>query len=101
VRTLSDVLRQGISHHARELKDAKAVIDGNLVRQSIFFYNLPSFSKQLWPFCIPEILGISNQGILCFLMCCSLHHNCLTNDIHFVSTFEVECLHMVAVFIKK
>ncbi|XP_062165360.1 uncharacterized protein LOC133871913 isoform X2 [Alnus glutinosa] len=31
VRTLSDVLRQGISHHAKELKDAKAVIDGNLV----------------------------------------------------------------------
>jgi hypothetical protein len=41
VRTLSDVLRQGISHHAKELKDAKALIDGNLVRQSIFFYNLP------------------------------------------------------------
>jgi hypothetical protein len=35
VRTLSDVLRQGISHHAKELKDAKAVIDGNLVRQSM------------------------------------------------------------------
>lgn len=31
VQTLSDVLRQGISHHAKELKDAKAVIDGNLV----------------------------------------------------------------------
>ncbi|KAF5455929.1 hypothetical protein F2P56_025455 [Juglans regia] len=31
VQTLSDVLRQGISHHAKELKDAKAIIDGNLV----------------------------------------------------------------------
>ncbi|KAG6705089.1 hypothetical protein I3843_07G159000 [Carya illinoinensis] len=31
VQTLRDVLRQGISHHAKELKDAKAIIDGNLV----------------------------------------------------------------------
>ncbi|KAK9983129.1 hypothetical protein SO802_032654 [Lithocarpus litseifolius] len=30
-QTLSDVLCQGISHHAKELKDARAVIDGNLV----------------------------------------------------------------------
>ncbi|XP_018848697.2 protein odr-4 homolog [Juglans regia] len=31
LQTLSDILCQGISHHAKELKDAKAVIDGNLV----------------------------------------------------------------------
>ncbi|KAM3736473.1 hypothetical protein ACB098_10G166600 [Castanea mollissima] len=31
IQTLSDVLRQGISHHAKELEDARAVIDGNLV----------------------------------------------------------------------
>uniref|UniRef100_A0A2N9F685 Protein odr-4 homolog n=1 Tax=Fagus sylvatica TaxID=28930 RepID=A0A2N9F685_FAGSY len=31
VQTLSDSLRQGIYHHAKELKDARAVIDGDLV----------------------------------------------------------------------
>nr|POE69547.1 protein odr-4 like [Quercus suber] len=30
-QTLSDVLHQGISHHAKELKDARPIIDGNLV----------------------------------------------------------------------
>ncbi|KAL6955324.1 hypothetical protein U1Q18_042877 [Sarracenia purpurea var. burkii] len=31
VRKLADILHQGISSHAKELKDAKAMIDGNLV----------------------------------------------------------------------
>lgn len=31
VRKLADILRQAISSHGKELKDAKAVIDGNLV----------------------------------------------------------------------
>ncbi|PSS17327.1 Protein odr-4 like [Actinidia chinensis var. chinensis] len=31
VRKLADILRQGISSHAKELKDAKAMINGNLV----------------------------------------------------------------------
>ncbi|XP_057505416.1 uncharacterized protein LOC130788671 [Actinidia eriantha] len=31
VRKLADILRQGISSHAKELKDAKAIINGNLV----------------------------------------------------------------------
>ena len=35
VRKLADILRQGISNHAKELKDAKAMIDGNLVRMGI------------------------------------------------------------------
>ncbi|GMP45654.1 hypothetical protein CsSME_00014104 [Camellia sinensis var. sinensis] len=32
VRKLADILRHGISSHAKELKGAKAIIDGNLVR---------------------------------------------------------------------
>ena len=47
IQTLSDVLRQGISHHAKELKDARAVIDGNLVRQTTRYH--------VWTFCIIRI----------------------------------------------
>ena len=38
MQTLSDSLRQGIYRHAKELKDARAVIDGDLVRQIIRYH---------------------------------------------------------------
>lgn len=34
-QTFSDILRQGISVHANELRGAKAVVDGNFVSTSL------------------------------------------------------------------
>lgn len=36
-RKLADILRQAISSHGKELKDAKAMIDGNLVRFGMLY----------------------------------------------------------------
>jgi hypothetical protein len=51
VQTLSDSLRQGIYHHAKELKDARAVIDGDLVRQIIRYH--------VWNFCFIHTVCLS------------------------------------------
>ena len=39
---LSDVLRNGISIYAKELRGAKAMIDGNLVRITLIYFAVQS-----------------------------------------------------------
>ncbi len=51
MQTLSDSLRQGIYRHAKELKDARAVIDGDLVRQIIRYH--------VWNFCFIHTVCLS------------------------------------------
>ena len=73
-QTLSDVLHQGISHHPKELKDARAVIDGNLVRQTTRY--------RVLTFCI---------------ICLSIYPAIYTHLLWmFVRTTDYQCSHIAA-----
>lgn len=74
-QTLSDVLRQGIFHHAKELKDARAVIDGNLVRQTTRYH--------VFTFCI---------------ICLSIYPSIYTHLLWmFVCTMDYQYSHIAAI----